>query len=552
MHKITNMKASLLSAVLLLGSFALGGLAHADTVAKNPMPEVTPEFFEQGQQIYLERCSFCHGLLGDGEGPAAPYMDPRPRDFTLGTFKFRNTVSGELPTDANLFRTVSRGLPGTGMQAFDDDIIKSGLNENERWAVIAYIKKFVPEFDDPEFDPIKTGMVLELPANRPPYSPELVAKGKEAFLAAKCWSCHGKTGRGDGNKEFRKDDWGFPIRIRNVTHPWKIKGGSEVEDIYMRFTSGISGTPMPSFVKTMSEEDRWALANYIKSLQHKLTDHQVLKAAMVEGDVSLDPVDPKWEMAEPMDIRLTGQVVVPPRWQNPAIEMITVRAMFNDKDISFQLVWDDPFKDIKHDKSKEMNPSELQKVGIYNSYVQANGQITRELETFRDAVALQFPIKPPEGTQKPYFVRGDSSNPVNLWMWSADKAEAGEAGTSEAVVRGWKQNPKAQKDEQQQVVSQSVWDQGQWKVVIKRPRLTEDKNDVQFTEGIFIPMSANAWDGSNGEHGLIMSLSTWYFVFLEAPMPMSLYIYTLLAVLVVGGLGYRWARKEEAAGPEDV
>ena len=214
--------------IFAVGLFGAVGAtdAGAKTVPENSMPTATPELQAQGQTIYLQRCSFCHGLSGDGEGPAAPYMDPRPRDFTLGTFKFRNTVSGELPTDANLFRTVSRGLPGTGMQAFDDDIIKSGLNENERWAVIAYIKKFVPEFDDPEFDPIKTGMVLELPANRPPYSPELVAKGKEAFLAAKCWSCHGKTGRGDGNKEFRKDDWGFPIRIRNVTHPWKIKGGS--------------------------------------------------------------------------------------------------------------------------------------------------------------------------------------------------------------------------------------------------------------------------------------------------------------------------------------
>lgn len=527
---------------------ALGmGSAQAATVPKTPMPESTPALLNQGQTIYFERCSFCHGLSGDGEGPAAPYMDPRPRDFTLGTFKFRTTVSGELPTNEDLFRTVSRGLPGTGMQAFDDQVIKNGLSEDERWAVISYIKTFAPEFADPTFDPVTTGMVLSLPANRPPYSPELVAKGAKAFEAAKCWSCHGKGGRGDGNKEFRKDDWGFPIRIRNVTHPWKIKGGSSVEQIYMRFTSGISGTPMPSFVKTMNEDDRWALANFIKSLQHKLTEHQVLKAVPVVGELPMDPTDAQWSQAEPMDVRLTGQVVVPPRWQNPGIEMVTMRALVNENDIAFRLTWDDPFKDVVHDTAKEFDPTELQKVGIYNSYVQANDQIVRQLETFRDAIALQFAIKPSEGAKKPHFVRGESSNAVNLWMWDADKAEAGETAAFETVARGWKRKPKLQAEDQQQIQSQAIWDQGQWNVVIKRSRMTEDKNDVQFREGAFTPVSLNAWDGSNGEHGMIMSLSSWYFVFIEAPMPMSLYVYTALAVLVIGGLGFRWARKEEEA-----
>ena len=80
---------------------------------------------------------------------------------------------------------------------------------------------------------------------------------------------------------------------------------------------------------------------------------------------------------------------------------------------------------------------------------------------------------------------------------------------------------------------------------MKRPLKTEDKSDVQFAAGQFIPMSVNAWDGSNGEHGLIMSLSTWHYVFIEAPTPMSVYVYTLLAVLLVGALGFWLARREE-------
>ncbi len=80
---------------------------------------------------------------------------------------------------------------------------------------------------------------------------------------------------------------------------------------------------------------------------------------------------------------------------------------------------------------------------------------------------------------------------------------------------------------------------------MKRPLRTGDKNDVRFEKGVFIPMSVNAWDGSNGEHGLIMSLSTWHFVFLEAPTPVSVYVYAILAFLIVGGMGLWLMRKVE-------
>jgi DMSO reductase family type II enzyme heme b subunit len=532
------------AATVLVLACGSGAVLAGDKPSK-PMPEITDEMLEQGRATYFRRCSFCHGLLGDGEGPAAKYLDPRPRDFTLGTFKFRTTQSGELPTNEDLFRTVSRGLPGTAMQSFDSDLIKNGLSEDQRWAVIAYIKTFAQEFDDPELDPVKTGKVISLPANRAPHDAATIAKGKAVFERAKCWSCHGKLGRGDGNKEFRKDDWGFPIRIRNVTHPWKIKAGSEVEDIYMRFTSGISGTPMPSFIKSLNEEDRWNLANYIKSLQHKLSSHQALKAMPVEGALPENPQDAAWETAEPMDIRLAGQVVAAPRWQNPSIEMVTVQALFNDKDIAFRLTWDDPFKDVKHDDAKEFKPTELAKVGAFNSYVEANGMVPRALETFRDSIALQFPVKPPQGTKKPHFYRGSSSDQVHLWVWKADMDAAGKRGVEEGNARGWKQPIKAQAQDGQQITGKATWDQGRWTVVMKRPLKTEDKNDVQFEKGVFTPMSVNAWDGSNGEHGLIMSLSTWQYVILEAPIPISVYIYAVLAFLITGGLGLWLMRKAE-------
>jgi DMSO reductase family type II enzyme heme b subunit len=174
--------------------------------------------------------------------------------------------------------------------------------------------------------------------------------------------------------------------------------------------------------------------------------------------------------------------------------------------------------------------------------------VPRALETFRDSIALQFPVKAPEGTVKPHFLRGTSSNPVNLWTWKADMEAADGPSVEEAIARGWQQPPKAQGADAQQVSGKAVWGEGRWRVVMKRPLLTDDRNDVQFRPGVFTPMALNAWDGSNGEHGLIMSLSTWQFVLMEAPTPTKIYIYATLAFLLAGAFGYGLVRRAEGQG----
>lgn len=505
---------------------------YAADTPKKPKLAKTPEAIEKGKVIYFKRCSFCHGLLGDGNGPAADFLDPRPRDFTVGTFKFRTTQSGELPTDENLFRTISRGLPGTAMQAFDNDIIKNGLTEEERWQVIYFIQTFAQEFSNPDLDPYKK---VVKPSAKIPYSTDSVEKGKAIFEKTKCWECHGKGGKGDGVKEKRKDDWGFPIRIRNVTQPWKIKGGAEPDDIFMRFTTGVNGTPMPSFVDSLNEEQRWHLANFIKSLQQTPTEHIVMKAAPTQGDIPVEGNNPEWGMAQPMYVRMAGQVHAVPRWQNPAIDMVIIKALYNDKEIGFLLQWDDPFKDVIHKEDVELDTKPLLGRGVYNSYVGiTQNVVTREFETFRDSVAIQFPVKISEGTKKSHFIRGDPSNPVNLWIWKADLEENGQPSVEEVNTTGFNKPLKIQPSEDQQVKGKGVYNEGTWMVVIKRPLVTESRKDIQFEKGKFIPFTLNAWDGSNGEHGLLMSVSSWHYVILEAPVPAKVYLYTLLSIVAMG------------------
>jgi len=73
---------------------------------------------DRGKALYQRYCIFCHGQFGDGTGESAPYLDPKPRDFTKGVYKCRSTPSGSLPLDSDLFDTIGRGMHASGMPAW--------------------------------------------------------------------------------------------------------------------------------------------------------------------------------------------------------------------------------------------------------------------------------------------------------------------------------------------------------------------------------------------------------------------------------------------------
>ena len=223
------------------------------------------EWIQHGQEVYERRCLGCHGKTGDGNGPAATFLfNQRPRDFNAAVFKFRLTKE-PLPTDGDLLRTITRGVRGTAMPAWYD------LPLNDRLAVIQYIK-YVLAVD--RSDPAQPyAFFVEEPPGAPLYigtppapSQQILDRGKEVWQVAKCWECHGQGGKGDGEKAAGlKDDLGFAIVPADLTSG-QFKSGPAVEDIFRTMTTGLSGTPMPSYRDALPEEDRWALSYYVLSL----------------------------------------------------------------------------------------------------------------------------------------------------------------------------------------------------------------------------------------------------------------------------------------------
>ena len=225
----------------------------------------SPERIAHGKSVFERRCVACHGAEGNGNGEAATFTyRQRPRNFTTGVFKFR-LVKGPVPTDRDLLRTITRGVRGTAMPAW------YWLPLEERLDVIQYLKyELAVDRTDPKkpyayFTEEPPGEPISIGAPPQPTA-ALLVRGQEIWQQAKCWECHGKGGRGDGEKAAGlKDDWGFPIRPANLTSG-QFKSGPFVQDIYRTVTTGLSGTPMPAFKDAFPDTERWALAYYIRSL----------------------------------------------------------------------------------------------------------------------------------------------------------------------------------------------------------------------------------------------------------------------------------------------
>lgn len=462
-----------------------------------------------GKQLFLQNCASCHGAEGKGDGIASRYVYPKPRDFTRGTFKVRSTPDGELPTDEDLLNTLTRGMPGSPMPSF------AFLNADERKALVAYVKTFTPKRDPAA--PIPVG-------KEPAQTAATLAEGQQLYAKMQCAKCHGDTGKGDGpSANTLKDSWEYPIKVRDFTTGVYL-GGPTDRDLYLRFTTGVNGTPMPSYAESLTDEQRWALVQYVQSLR---VPHEEFTAPrdnlIVTKKVAGAIIEKSFTKVADNQIPVMSLWPCPPQPGVSGLHGVHVKAAHNGKQIGLLLEWDAP------------EPSHA-----------AIGQ-----QQFRDGAAVQFSLN---GTY-PFLGMGDKENPVNVWHWKSDwqtevdgtRADVDNAhpamhvddyprkepifitarAAGNLIAAAERKSPvedliavglgtlAAQPATEQNVTGKGVWKDGKWRVLFVRDLASKDKADRQFKVGDTVPVSFGVWAGEHGDRDGQKAVSTWFNLKLE-------------------------------------
>lgn len=435
-------------------------------------------------RIYRSKCAGCHGLEGDGAGPGADIVFPKPRDFRTWMFKYKSSPADYPPTEEDLIRIVKNGLPGTSMPTFEKI-----LTEQEIKSLVQYIKKFAV------FDIEEKTQLIEI--KKSPKEPD-IERGNELYKKFECNKCHGNKGRGDGPSfPELKDDWDNNVRPRNLTKGWTYRRGSEIENIYVTLKLGIPGTPMPSFSETLEqmegksddmEYDLWSIAAYIKSLQENENFETVVKIKFTD-EIFENLDDEIWASTDAVRFPLIGQVTLPPRHFTPSVEDVLVKAIHNGKETAILIQWDDP---------------------------------TETNDSLPDKFAIQMPVTVKE-RERPFFFMGDKDNPVNLWVFDNGEIYEGFSDGAGTLVKQTGNN----------LSGSWKYEDGRYTILFKRALNTGNKDDIAMEMEKFATASFFVWDGYNGETDLKCAVSSWYFFVPEGEMSMKIFYVPAMVILLV-------------------
>ena len=525
---------------------------------------------ESGKTLYLRYCSQCHGEKGDGEGYAAPHLLPKPRNFTAGKFKIRTTPNGALPTHQDVVNIIRRGMPYTSMPAWPN------FTDQEVSDLADFITTFSPEFANPENAP--KPVPLE---SAPRSTKESVELGKKLYEENGCVRCHGNLGRGDGpSAPTLVDDWGHPIRPADLAQSWTFRGGSSREDIFRTMSTGLNGTPMPSFLDALKPEQRWAITDYIVSLSgdNGAGYTNLAIAKHVEDPIDLAKGTESFKSARVARFPIIGQVTEPTRQFHPPTTSVTVQAIYDAESIALLVRW----HDMSAEKAGKNGPSlpvpreeeepataapagggaspwgdaaaaaasagQAQKPPPQDPFAEAAAPAAPPSE-FSDAVAIQIPSQPLTGARKPYFIFGDSQNSVDLWFFDlARPAPLQFVGKGSSDIAA---------NDTGDVTGVASYDQGEWSVIFKRP--LRPTSGARFSPGEFMPIAFSVWDGLSRERGNRRGLSVWYSLYLEpetvpsvvGPMIETALIILVIELAVIGWVRWRYAsRAREGLGGE--
>lgn len=290
----------------------------------------------EGSKLYRRHCLHCHGVVGDGKGPTGPWVNPPPRDYRQGIFKFTSSSQGQgerKPRRDDLQRVLLNGIEGTSMPSFH--LLK--LEEIE--ALVSYVihlsirgqaeyVTMIDLFKEEKGLASPTGQKIyervrenaELIANQwlkaqeseikpvkiPEYKNEderleSAARGFRIFSIKEqggCIQCHLNMGR---DAQYFYDAWGSVVRPRNL-YSNQFRGGRRPIDIYWRIHAGINGAGMPALITSdadlqQKEDWIWDLVNFVQLVPYP----DKRRAIQEKLDKLQENMKPEQRMKLPLD-----------------------------------------------------------------------------------------------------------------------------------------------------------------------------------------------------------------------------------------------------------
>jgi len=275
-------------ALLAGGIFPSAAAAQSASAGSRSEPAAVSD--SEVVQLYQRHCAACHGERGDGRGPAARYVFPKPRNFRAGTFKLVSTVNG-VASQEDLMGVLLRGVPGSAMQSW------KSFSEAERLGLVRLVSQFaadgvrqtlLSQLDevDPSAEALQRIVRQRLrpgPLLPVPEPPELdgdaqraaLQAGRRLYLKQNCQACRGDDGRGVLTLDL-VDDNGWQVWSRDLVYD-PMKGGDDFAALFRRVFLGMPGSPMPGS-PNLSDRETTDLVRYVQSLSRQpkntLTNHQ--------------------------------------------------------------------------------------------------------------------------------------------------------------------------------------------------------------------------------------------------------------------------------------
>ena len=498
---------------LVLMAFVFGPLpvySHSQH-GSNPgnSPKNKKDLLRLGSTVYKHMCVHCHGQDGNGGGKAIAYLYPWPRDFRKGVFKYRTTPFGSLPQDKDIYRTISRGIPGTSMPAWG-----GALSKDETLGVVEYIKSFSKRFEKEK--PKEAIVIGDVPAT----DAQSIKSGQDIYQEMRCSRCHGTDLKGDGPiADELYDIWDHRVFIYDLTDPNTFKFGFDKKDLFMILTTGIDGTPMKSY-NHLNDKERWDLASFIESKinkkLHKPAEYEIdLKTHVINEEIDMDPNNSLWDSISVQNIH-----TIPLNARRDPIDQIQFQSVMNDEVIAFRLEWEDPVPNRTASRHQD----------------------------FKDAIGMEFALGDvllhKHGHNEPFFGMGNRHKVVNIWQWRADwqteietkeKLEYATQGMGmdvDTMIFGGEVNPvdslnpfrevpveelnaegfgtlTPQPQTKQNVLGKGVWKDGKWSVVFYRTLDSINKWDIHFQRKIPVLVAFAVWDGKHQDRNGRKVISMW-------------------------------------------